>query len=395
MFNMVVGHSDDPDSAGAIAEVIEQCLEALDGKTPQAGLLFSAIDFDHALILKTLRQTFPHLELIGGTSDGEVSSKLKFQEDSLTLTLFCSDTVHIRAGLGENLGDDTRKAVECAIAAAGFSPDTRPCLCIAIPDGLTANGVTVTKSLQTALGREVILVGGTSADQWRFEKTYQFYGTKAGDRVLSNSVPVLIFSGNLLVSHGVSSGWRPISRVGIVTRSDGGVVHEIDHKPASDFYHFYLNSFVDLTSTRLTGEYPLAVFETDTFEDFYLRAPLSGKYQIGQSITFMGDVPQGSRVQVTHGTGDEVIAAAQRSIEQCHHHYPGKSPAGLIIFSCSARRWLLGPRTREEYDLCQTLLDPSLPVCGFYTYGEIAPLKPKGETFYHQETFVALMLGVE
>ena len=293
---MVIGHSDDPDSAGAIAEVIAQCMESLDGEIPQAGLLFSAINFDHNLILKTLRQTFPHLELIGGTSDGEVSSKLKFQEDSLTLTLFCSDTVHIRAGLGEDLSGNTGKAVDAATATAGLDVDTRPItrLCIAIPDGLTANGVTITKSLQTALGPEVVLVGGTSADQWRFEKTYQFYGTKAGDRVLNNSVPILLFSGNLLMSHGVSSGWKPISRVGIVTRSDGGIVHEIDHKPASDLYHFYLSSFIDLTSTRLTGEYPLAVFETETSEEFYLRAPLSGKYQIGQSITFMGDVPQDS-----------------------------------------------------------------------------------------------------
>ena len=394
MFKMVVGHSDDPDSACAIADVIEQCLESLDGETPQAGLLFSAIDFDYALILKTLRQTFPDLELIGGTSDGEVSSKLKFQEDSLTLTLFCSDTVKIRAGLGEDLSGNIDQAVECAIAMAGNTlPSTR--LCIALPDGLTANGVTITKSLQTALGPEVALTGGTTADQWRFEKTYQFYGTAAGDRVLNNSVPILLFSGDLLVSHGVSSGWKPISRSGIVTRSEGGIVHEIDHEPASDFYHFYLNSFIDLTSTRLTGEYPLAVFETETSEDFYLRAPLSGKYQIGQSISFMGDVPQGSRVRVTHGTGDEVIAAAQLSIEQCRQNYPGKTPSGLIIFSCSARRWLLGPRTREEYDLCHTLLDSNLPVGGFYTYGEIAPLKPKGETFYHQETFVTLMLGVE
>ena len=393
MFKMVVGHSDDPDSAYAIAEVIEQCLAALDGETPQAGLLFSAIDFDHALVLKILRQTFPDLELIGGTSDGEVSSKLKFQEDSLTLTLFCSDTVSIRAGLGEDLSSNINQAVECAISTAQLSPSTQ--LCIAIPDGLSANGVTITKSLQAALGPEVVLMGGTTADQSRFEKTYQFYGTKAGDRVLNNSVPILLFSGNLLVSHGVASGWKPISRSGIVTRSDGGTVHEIDYEPASDFYHFYLRSFVDLTSTRLTGEYPLAVFETETSEDFYLRAPLAGKYQIGQSVTFMGDVPQGSRVQVTHGTGDEVIAAAQKSIEQCHRHYSGQNPSGLIIFSCSARRWLLGPRTPEEYNLCQTVLDPDLPVSGFYTYGEIAPLKPKGETFYHQETFVTLMLGVE
>ncbi len=393
MFKVIVGHSEDPDSASAMTEVIEQCLTDLEGHQPQAGMLFCAIDFDYELILKTLRQAFPNLELIGCTSDGEVSSKRQFQEDSLTLTLFCSDTVKILAGLGKDLGQDATAAAAQAIATAGLTAQTR--LCLTVPDGLSANGVSVTKALQKAIGSQVVIAGGTAADQWKFEKTYQFYGNSQGDQVLSDSLPILLFSGDLLVSSGVSSGWQPISRMGTVTRSDGPIVYEIDHQPTTDFYHFYLNTLVDLSSTRLTGEYPLAVFENPDTDDFYLRAPLSGKYELGQSIIFMGDVPQGARVQVTHASSDELIAATQLSIEQAQQNYPGQHPAGLLIFSCAARRWLLGPRTREEYDLCQKILDPNLPVCGFYTYGEIAPLQQKGDTYYHQETFVSLMLGVE
>jgi hypothetical protein len=393
MFKVVVGHSEDPDSVSAITEVIEQCLSDLAGQKPQAGMLFCAIDFDHALILKTLRHAFPDLELIGCTSDGEVSSKRQFQEDSLTLTLFSSDTVKILAGLGKDLGKDADAATAEAIATAGLTDQTR--LCLTVPDGLSANGVTLTKALQKAIGPKVVLAGGTAADQWNFTQTYQFYGNAQGDQVLSDSLPILLFSGDLLISHGVSSGWQPISRMGVVTRSDGPIVYEIDYQPATNFYHFYLNTFIDLKSTRLTGEYPLAVFETPEKEDFYLRAPLSGKYPLGESIRFMGDVPQGARVQVTHASGDELIAATQLSIQQAQQNYPGKHPAALLIFSCSARRWLLGPRTREEYDLCKQIIDPDLPVCGFYTYGEIAPLQPNGKTFYHQETFVTVMMGVE
>ncbi len=394
MFKVVVGHSEDPDSLSAIEEVIDQCLEALSGEIPQAGMLFCAIDFDYALILKRLRQQFPKLELIGCTSDGEVSSKLQFQEDSLTLTLFCSDQITIRAGISPNLSQDSEAAVQRAIASAqGVTDQTR--LCLTVPDGLTSNGVTVTKALAKALGPQVVLAGGTAADQWNFETTYQFCGNTDGDQVLSDSLPILLFSGDLLVSHGVSSGWQPISRMGMVTRSQGSIVHEIENQPATEFYQFYLQASLDLNESQLTEEYPLAVFESPTSEDFYLRAPLSGMYAPDQGISFMADVPQGSRVQVTHATGDELIAATQISIEQAHLNYPGTQPAGMLIFSCAARRCLLGPRTREEYDLCQTILAPDLPVCGFYTYGEIAPLRPRGETYYHQETFVTLMLGVE
>ncbi|MBW4443009.1 MAG: hypothetical protein KME10_17565 [Plectolyngbya sp. WJT66-NPBG17] len=65
MLKAVFGHSDDPDSQSAIAEVITQCKTALDGFMPQAGLLFAAIDFDHALMLQAINQAFPNLELIG------------------------------------------------------------------------------------------------------------------------------------------------------------------------------------------------------------------------------------------------------------------------------------------------------------------------------------------
>ncbi|PMB27488.1 hypothetical protein CEN47_14995, partial [Fischerella thermalis CCMEE 5319] len=87
MLKSVVGHSDDPESQIAIAEVIEQCLNQLAGAIPQAGMLFAAIDFDHALILKHINQVFPGIDLIGCTTDGEISSTLGFQQDSLTLIL--------------------------------------------------------------------------------------------------------------------------------------------------------------------------------------------------------------------------------------------------------------------------------------------------------------------
>ncbi len=49
MLQVAVGHSNDPDSRYAVAEVLEQCHNSLAGNQPQAGILFAAIDFDHSL----------------------------------------------------------------------------------------------------------------------------------------------------------------------------------------------------------------------------------------------------------------------------------------------------------------------------------------------------------
>lgn len=178
MFKVAIGHSNDPDSLEAIAEVVEQCLHSLAGEIPQAGLLFAAIDFEHSLILEQIYQQFPQLELIGGTTDGELSSTLGFQEDSLTLMLFCSDEIEIHAGIGEAISQSSTAAVQQAISQAKAKTNQDISLCLALADGLTSCGVAIVKILKQELGTNIPLFGGLTADRLNFQRTYQFCGKK-------------------------------------------------------------------------------------------------------------------------------------------------------------------------------------------------------------------------
>jgi hypothetical protein len=78
---------------------------------------------------------------------------------------------------------------------------------------------------------------------------------------------------------------------------------------------------------------------------------------------------------------------------QAVQNYPGKMPAAALFFSCASRRQILGSRTQEEYQIAQSCLSQSLPSCGFYTNGEIAPLEDRGISYFHNETFITLLLG--
>jgi hypothetical protein len=193
MFKVVVGHSNDPDSEEAIAEVLEQCLTQLNGITPQAAILYAAIDFEREVILERIYRQFPELELIGGTTDGEISSRLGFQEDSLTIMLFCSDEIAIRAGIGKEVSRQPATAVKEAIDLAKANMTQEVSLCITLPDGLTSNSVSLIHALKHELGSNIPIVGGLTADRWRFEQTYQFYQRE----ILTDTIPVLLFSGNL------------------------------------------------------------------------------------------------------------------------------------------------------------------------------------------------------
>ncbi len=388
MLKVVVGHSEDPDTKIAVEEVLEQCRQDLKGILPQAGLLFAAIDFEHGVILQEINRVFPGIDLIGCTTDGEMSSVLGFQQDSLTLMLFSSDTIKIHAGVGYEAREKPFAAAEQAVYQANQKSNLAAKLCICLPasytaDGSTTNGELILQGLKQAFDSEVTIIGGTAGDQYRFQTTYQFFGTE----VLTDSLPILTFSGDILFSHGIACGLKPIGLKKIVTKSRGTVLYEIDGEPALTFYQRYLGERMP------TAENPLAVYEGDS-DRYYMRVPNTYDLETG-SINFLGNVPEQAVVQVTEVSRDEVVSASETGFKIALENYPGTKPEAVLLFSCCCRRWLLGTRAKEEYLLVKSTLSTEIPICGFYTYGEFAPLEPQGSTYFHQETFVTLLLGTK
>ena len=383
MLKVAVGHSNDPDSHSAIDEVLEQCIRSLAGVTPQAGILFAAIDFEHSLILKQINQAFPDIELIGGTTDGELSSVLEFQQDSLTLMVFSSEEIEIKAGVGREVSKNPVEVIRQAVAQAQGKSTTTSQLCLTVPEGFTASGVSILDGLKRVLGQSVPIFGGLAADHWRFQKTYQFFRSE----VLSDAVPILLFSGALLFSHSLASGWHPIGKKSRVTKVNQNIIYEIDDKPAIEFYRHY---FGDLPPS---AEYPLAVFDREG-KHFFLRAANVFDEESG-SITLFADIPEQAVVQIAETTREDILAASQTSIREALASYPGTEPEAALFFSCASRRKILGTRTKEEYEIAKSCLTKALPICGFYSSGEIAPLQQKGQTEFHNKTFVTLLLGTK
>ncbi|MBW4520634.1 MAG: FIST C-terminal domain-containing protein [Scytolyngbya sp. HA4215-MV1] len=380
MFKIAIGHSNDPDSNEAVEEILEQCLNSLVGATPQAGLLFSALNFDHSWILQRINEVFPGLELIGGTTDGELSSVLEFQQDSLTLILFCSDNIEIRAAVGRNVSQNPTAIAQQTAEAAKRQLSYPPKFCITIPESLTTSTVAILQGLMLGL-ENIPIFGGATADQWQYQQTYQFYKTE----VLSDAVPLLLFSGQILFSHGIAGGWYPIGKQRLITKVDQNIIYEIDGKPALDFYHYYLND------SDPDAVYPLAVFPPQE-ENFFLRGALGYDSAIG-SITVSGDVPEHSVVQITDASLEDIVIASQVAFTDALKNYPGQDPQVALFFSCAWRRQILGTRANEEYQAIARCWKRPITSCGFYTYGEIAPLRENGQTFFHNTTFVALLIG--
>ncbi len=387
MFKVAVAHSIELDSADAVEEVLEQCREQLGELKAQAAIIFTGIDHDFAQVLKEIHAVYPEIELIGCTTDGEMSSVHGYTDDSITLMAFYSDELAFKAGVADNVSQETINVTKKAVDAALSELHQEPTLCITTPNCLTASGDNILDGFKRSLGDNFPIFGGAAGDLHRLVRTFQFYKEK----VLTDACPFLLISGPLQYSFGVETGWIPIGRKEKVTKSDNNVVYNIGDESALQFYQHYFGETIE-EGDHTIAEYPLAVFE-DSSDNFYLRTNTSLDLEKG-SLSFFGNVPGGAMVQITHSTRDSIVEAAEQSIEESVKGYPGTEPLVALCFSCSSRKQVLGTRTEAEYLALRNRF-PDLPLAGFYTYGEFAPLERYRQVRFHNTTFVNLVMGLK
>ena len=387
MLKMAVGHTEELDGDLAAADVLQQCAAALDGESPQAGLLLANHDLDFEEFLAAVAEAYPDLELIGCTTQAPMSSASEYIEGSTILTLFASDVIDFTAGLGTGVAASVDGAARQAVSEATAKTDKDPALAIVTPTMEEFDPAAVGVEVGRALGPTVPIFGGGAVPDYPIAAPWlggvQFYG----DRVEKDSLPMLLLFGPLQVSVGVRHGWTPVGKPAVVTRSKNETVYEIDGESVVDFYRHYVG-----TTGEPAAATPLAIFDEETGR-YYLRAPMAWDEEEG-SATFLGSVPEGSVVQVAMASTDEILEGTEASVQDALAGFPeGRRPEGALISACATRNWLLGSRTSSELDIIRTGFGPDVPVAGFYAFGEIAPLQLEAAPKFHNETCVTVLIG--
>jgi hypothetical protein len=380
---MAVGQSDDIDPDVAIREAIDECRAQLDGGSPQAALLFVAYELFVPSLPAAVRAAFPGVQLVGATSAAQMSSSSGYTEDGLTLAVLSSDDVEFNAAAVAHLEADvdarSREAIEQALNAS----DQPPRLCIMVADGFAAPAAL--EVVKRALPNDVFVVGGAASGPPPTTVRPNF--VIANDDVVEDGLAVLLLSGNVDVSVAVGTGFRAVGPRGTVTAADEGHLIAIDGKPALAF----IKPYVDVPGPATFGN-PLR-FREPSDEEWYLRGMFSADPETGV-IDIQGTVSVGAEVQLTISTTDEVVTATKDVTQQAADGYPtGSSPSAALIFSCAVRRYMLGSKTAQEVSHARALLPSTLPLAGMYCFGEIAPAGSGSQSRFHNETFVALLLG--
>lgn len=377
------------ESFDAGKEATEMAVNKL-SKTPNIFWVFGAISYDQEKLLEGVNSVIPGTPVVGCTTDGEISTP-GLSTDSVVVLALASDQIKFSTVAVDFLSQDSFKA---GIKVGDQFINTNVKYMQIFSDGLLGNGSKIVEGIQKVLGKSIIIAGGTAGDGSLFTRTYQYHN----DKVLTNSIVGVGFEGKFSFSTGVSSGWTPVGMAKEVTKSTGNVVYELDGQPALDVYKKFLGKHASMLPA-VGVEYPLALLgpQGDVGEDGYFlcRATMGVDHEKG-SITFAGDVPQGVMVKMTMGNDLDVIKAAkeaaQRALDQLKKN-KNIQPKVVFLYSCMARKIVLGSRTNEEILAVKEVIGKDFPIIGFYTYGEYAPIGKQNMSCLHNEVATITIIG--
>ncbi len=341
-------------------------------------ILFGPTELEHLMAgLDELRAAFSRACWIGCSTAGEFLGS-DIDDDSLVASIIRFEKVKLVCAKAPVLQPQDSARAGALLAEELTGPGLRSVFVLA--DGLAVNGSALVAALRGSLPPDVIITGGLAGDGSRFQRTWLLLDKSPISHLVT---AVGLYGDNLGIAHGSKGGWDTMGPERLVTRSNNNVLYELDGQPALAIYKRYLGDRAEgLPSTGLL--FPLAIRNEDSHEEETVRTLLAVNETEG-SITFAGDIPEGSKVQLMSANFERLINAASQAAESAVLDEYTDGPLLCVAISCVGRRLVLGQRTEEELEATIDILPPGAKQIGYYSYGEISPLT-SGRCDLHNQT---------
>ncbi|MBX3333155.1 MAG: FIST C-terminal domain-containing protein [Nitrospira sp.] len=334
--------------------------------------------------MNELLEEYGESVIVGCSTAGEIFGTQIFDE-SLSAAIARFEHTNLRiASAPVRSVDDSFKAGQ-AIAQQLKDSTLRGILVLS--DGLSVNGSELVRGLNSTVLPSVVVTGGLAGDGNRFQRTWVLQDR----RPQSGWVTAVGFYGNhVRIGHGSKGGWDLFGPERRVTKSKGNVLLELDGRPALQLYKEYLGDrAAGLPSTGLL--FPLALRADQSDSKSLVRTILAVSEE-DQSLTFAGDIPEGSLAQLMKANFDRLVQGASEAATTTKLSADGESCTLAIAISCVGRRLVLGERTEEETEATLEVLPKGTQQIGFYSYGEISPYAT-GACDLHNQTMTLTTLS--
>jgi hypothetical protein len=347
--------------------------------TPAAQLVlyFAASEAPADDVRESLRELYPSAQLLGCSTAGEIHGT-HVTDGSVVATAVCFEHTRLQTTY-RSISESSDSAMTGEHLARDLDPEDLVHVFV-LAEGIKVNGSELVQGLRRGLPAHVAVTGGLAGDGERFLRTR----VSLGSQETEGGVAVVGFYGSRLrVGYGSMGGWDQFGPERLVTHSKGNVLYELDGSSALDLYKTYLGPYAaDLPASGLL--FPLSL-RGEAGEPRVVRTILGIDEREG-SLTFAGDLPQGSYARLMKANVDRLIDGAHGAAGASYQAVGSAAPDLAILISCVGRKLVLKQRVEEEVESVRDVLGEAAVLSGFYSYGEIAPFSASAKCELHNQT---------
>jgi small ligand-binding sensory domain FIST len=355
--------SQHPDPMDAVAEVVAQVSERLEG-APELAVLFVAGQHIQRIgqIASTVQALLNPSAFIG-SSAGAVLANGQGAEDVPAISLWVgqlhgrSQAVHLDVASGERgwqiAGFDEARASESKtliLLPDPFSFPTSEFLAQLALDHPHLAAVGGLASSGRAAGDNALVIGG---------------------RVIHSGAVGVLLEASCSPDTVVSQGCRPIGQPWTVTKSDRNVIYELGGRLA-------LDRVMEIIASLEPGDRKLAseglhcgiVANEHQLDfargDFLIRAVLGADRKVGAVV--VGDqIDVGATVQFQ-------VRDAETAGEDLRELLAGRDSSGALVFTCNGRGTSMFGNPHHDAEILHEYLGQSSAIAGMFCGGEIGPV---------------------
>ncbi len=337
-------------------------------------------------VFNEIRRVFKDGHLVFGSTAGDITSE-SVDDESITVTAIEFERSYFEIKIANVLNSENKiKSLKTGKDLIEQLPKEGLKYVFVVSDGSFINGSQLAMGMNSATINNLLITGALCGDAARFKKTLTSYNEQPKEGEI---VAIGLYGDSLEVSFATNGGWTPFGPERVVTKSKDNILYELDNKPALDLYKNYLGD----KSKELPGAallYPLKVKSSDKNKSIVRTILYINEEQ--NSVILSGDILEGSLVQLMMTNVDNILSAAGIGAEQALDLRVNK-PELAILVSCIGRKLVLDQRVEEEVEEVIEVVGKDATICGFYSYGEIAPFDGEMNCQLHNQTMAITLMS--
>lgn len=352
-------------------------------------LVFGSVDvFDSPDLAARLASAFPGAVIAGCSTAGEIAGDAVLDGSCIVTAIHFErggDAVAVEADIAST--DDSQQAGEALGEALAARPELAGVLLFA--RGVGVNGSALIDGLSSRLPAGIPVSGGLAGDGGAFVRTMVLGPSGVSD---SRAVAVGLYGGSLHLGLGSVGGWEPFGPARKVTKAVGNLLLQLDGEPALNVYKRYLGDYArDLPASGLLFPFELLNGNHDSVG---LIRTILGIDEAAGGLILAGTVEEGFYLRLMHASTDGLVDGAEQA-GAIAAAGAGEAAAGdrlALLVSCVGRKLVMGDRVEEEVQAVADRMGPGAVLAGFYSYGEIGPMRDLVDCRLHNQTMTVALL---